>query len=87
MWDIHGDHVDYDFDIPQGPRTPDTLWQFYNACIASAQRILASYDRKRRFHGPYGIIARSTVTVRRWQHLALRWRAWATRRGSNGSMR
>lgn len=28
VWDIHGDEVPYDFDLPQGPKTPETLWQF-----------------------------------------------------------
>lgn len=45
VWDIRGDHVDYDLDASQGPRNPQTLWQFYAACIASARGILAGHDR------------------------------------------
>lgn len=45
VWDIRGDHIDYDLDASQGPRNPQTLWQFYAACIASARSILAGNDR------------------------------------------
>jgi len=43
VWDIRGDHVDYEFDVPQGVHNPQSLWQFYGACIASARTILAGH--------------------------------------------
>ena len=26
VWDLRGDHVDYEFDVSQGPRTPETTY-------------------------------------------------------------
>jgi predicted RecB family nuclease len=40
VWGIHGDEVHYDFTAPQGPRTPETLWDEYQASLAAARRIL-----------------------------------------------
>ncbi|MFC1486014.1 TM0106 family RecB-like putative nuclease [Candidatus Latescibacterota bacterium] len=40
IWDIHGQEVLYNFDIPQGPRTPDTLWELYKQCLDSVENII-----------------------------------------------
>jgi predicted RecB family nuclease len=40
VWDVHGDEVPYDLMVPQGPRTPETLWDEYQASLAEARRIL-----------------------------------------------
>lgn len=45
VWDIHGDEVPYAFDAPQGPRTPETLWQFYERSLATARLILAGQEK------------------------------------------
>jgi predicted RecB family nuclease len=29
IWDIHGEEVIYDLNAPQGPKTPQTLWELY----------------------------------------------------------
>jgi predicted RecB family nuclease len=41
VWDIHGNEVPYDFTVPRGPRTPETLWDEYQAALAEARAILA----------------------------------------------
>lgn len=45
VWDVHGDEVSYDFDLPQGLRTPQTLWQFYEENLREARRILAGQEK------------------------------------------
>ena len=40
IWDIHGKEVAYDFTLPQGPRTPRTLWQEYSQALSQAQAIV-----------------------------------------------
>ena len=44
VWDIHGDEVTYEFNSPQGPKTPETLWQFYERTLVSARRILGGHE-------------------------------------------
>lgn len=41
IWDIHGEEVVYDFDIPQGQRTPRSLWMDYQGCLQAARSIVA----------------------------------------------
>lgn len=41
VWDIHRDEVPYDLDAPQGPRTPQSLWRFYQDCLATTRRIVS----------------------------------------------
>jgi len=45
VWDIRGDQIDYDFQIPQGVRNPQTLWQFYETTVRDARRILAGHEK------------------------------------------
>jgi predicted RecB family nuclease len=42
IWDINGDEVIYDLDAPMGPKTPQSLWELYQSCLAKAQAIVAS---------------------------------------------
>jgi predicted RecB family nuclease len=41
VWDIKGKEVAYDFTRPQGPKTPETLWDEYQFALADARAILA----------------------------------------------
>ena len=41
IWDVHGKEVVYDLDAPQGPRTPESLWQVYQSCLQVAVDIAA----------------------------------------------
>ena len=45
VWDIHGEEVAYQFDAPQGPRTPETLWTFYEQTLSEARRILTGNEK------------------------------------------
>lgn len=45
VWDIHGKEVTYDFNTPQGVRTPETLWSFYEQTLSEARRILAGSEK------------------------------------------
>ncbi len=40
IWDINGEEVVYDFSEPYGKRTPRTLWQDYQDCLAEAKAIV-----------------------------------------------
>ncbi|MFC2069470.1 TM0106 family RecB-like putative nuclease [Chloroflexota bacterium] len=44
VWDVHGNEVIYSFDTPQGPRTPQTLWELYLEVLASAENIISKSD-------------------------------------------
>ena len=44
VWDIHGKEVPYQFDAPQGPRTPQILWQVYEEALSHARAILANHE-------------------------------------------
>ena len=39
VWDIHGDEVIYELDAPQGPRTPESLWNVYESCLENTALI------------------------------------------------
>lgn len=39
VWDIHGDEVMYNLDLPRGPRIPMTMWEEYQEALASVQKI------------------------------------------------
>ncbi|MHB8147568.1 MAG: TM0106 family RecB-like putative nuclease [Vulcanimicrobiaceae bacterium] len=41
VWDIHGEEVPYDFVAPKGPKTPDSLWGDYQACLQIARGIIS----------------------------------------------
>jgi len=47
VWDIHGEEVVYNLDTPQGPRTPESLWQVYQSCLQDAQKITAQHGLTR----------------------------------------
>ncbi len=40
IWDIHGKEVLYDLNAPQGPRTPQSLWGFYQEQLTKASGII-----------------------------------------------
>jgi predicted RecB family nuclease len=42
IWDIHGEEVLYDLAAPQSERKPDSLWDEYQATLATARAILAT---------------------------------------------
>jgi predicted RecB family nuclease len=41
IWDIHGDEVVYNLNAPQGPRTPQTLWELYKEKLGQAGEIVS----------------------------------------------
>jgi len=41
VWDVHGQEVVYDLTAPQGARKPRSLWDEYQACLATARAIVA----------------------------------------------
>ncbi len=42
IWDIDGDEFVYDLEAPMGPKTPQSLWDLYQSCLAEARAIVAS---------------------------------------------
>ncbi|MFC1981513.1 hypothetical protein ACFLVN_04645, partial [Chloroflexota bacterium] len=44
VWDVHGNEVTYYLDAPQGPRTQQTLWEFYSEILTSADNIVSKPD-------------------------------------------
>ena len=44
VWDVHGNEVAYYLDAQQGPRTPQTLWEFYIETLALADSIVSKPD-------------------------------------------
>jgi len=44
IWDVHGKEVFYDLNAPQGPKTPQTLWEFYQEKLAEAHVITSRSD-------------------------------------------
>ncbi|MBE3064877.1 MAG: TM0106 family RecB-like putative nuclease [Spirochaetes bacterium] len=44
VWDVNGDEVAYDLEAPRGPRTPQSLWGFYQEQINTARLILAKKE-------------------------------------------
>lgn len=47
VWDIHGDEIVYNLDAPQGPRNPESLWDFYLTILGEGRRIVAQQARTR----------------------------------------
>jgi len=45
VWDINGQEVPYDFSVPRGPRTPDSMWQEYQSSLKNVQ-LIASREIK-----------------------------------------
>ncbi len=41
VWDVHGNEVVYDLNAPQGPRTPQTLWELYQEKLSQAGEIVS----------------------------------------------
>jgi uncharacterized protein len=41
IWDIHSKEVLYDLEAPQGPKTPENFWQFYQNCLKKAIDIVS----------------------------------------------
>jgi predicted RecB family nuclease len=39
IWDVRGEEVQYDLNNPQGPRTPQTLWELYQGKLEEALEI------------------------------------------------
>jgi len=39
VWDVHGEEVYYDFSIPQGPKTPQTYWEYYQSILESVRAV------------------------------------------------
>jgi len=39
VWDVHGKEIIYDFTEPQGKRTPETWWEFYEKILRQAREI------------------------------------------------
>jgi len=33
VWDVHGEEVYYDFSLSQGPKTPQTYWEYYQSIL------------------------------------------------------
>lgn len=44
IWDIHGKEVPYDLNAPQGPRTPQSLWELYREKLDETKRIVKRPD-------------------------------------------
>jgi len=44
VWDVNGDEVVYDLQAPQGPRTPQSLWGFYQEQLNTARLILSKKE-------------------------------------------
>jgi len=40
IWDVHGEEVIYDFEILQGIKNPQTLWEKYQECLGEAEKIV-----------------------------------------------
>jgi predicted RecB family nuclease len=45
IWDVHGEEVIYDLDAPQGPRTPQSLWDLYQTSLATAKNIVEGNEK------------------------------------------
>ena len=45
VWDVHGEEVTYDLEVPQGKRNPWTMWAVYGEALARAQRIVAQTEK------------------------------------------
>jgi predicted RecB family nuclease len=47
VWDIHGQEIAYHLDGPLGPRTPQSIWEFYQQQLEVARRIIARTEEPR----------------------------------------
>lgn len=45
IWDVNGEEVLYDLTAPQGPRTPASLWDEYQSCLAIARSVVANSEQ------------------------------------------
>ena len=45
IWDVHGEEVPYDLTAALGPRTPESMWDVYNQCLAEAKAIVDQVDK------------------------------------------
>ncbi len=47
VWDVHRSEVEYAFDEPQGKKTPETWWAYYERQLAAARAIAARQQTTR----------------------------------------
>lgn len=45
VWDVHGQEIVYDLDAPQGPRTPQSLWDVYQEFLSQARAVLKRQEQ------------------------------------------
>ena len=45
IWDVHGEQVVYELDEPLGVRTPNSMWDVYQAALAEARNIVSRSER------------------------------------------
>lgn len=45
IWDIHGEEVFYDLNLPKGPRSKGTLWEDYQEILEQAKAIVAKSEK------------------------------------------
>ena len=45
IWDIHGEEVPYDLDVPRGKRNPTSLWDFYEENLEKVRRITGGSEK------------------------------------------
>lgn len=39
VWDVHGEEVYYEFSLSQGPKTPQTYWEYYQSILEEVRAI------------------------------------------------
>lgn len=47
IFDVHANRVEYDLAAPRGPKTPQTLWEFYQSALADLRQIVAKAQTPR----------------------------------------
>ena len=45
IWDVHGEEVIYDLEVPQRVRNPQTLWELYQSSLAAAKNIVEGSEK------------------------------------------
>ena len=45
VWDIHGEEVTYDLDVPRGKRNQTSLWDFFEENLKKVRRIAGGYEK------------------------------------------
>ena len=45
VWDIHGEEVPYDLEAPRGPRTPTSMWDYYEVCLEKVRGIVGGSEK------------------------------------------